>query len=123
VSATHVLVSLLGEVALLLWGIHMTSSGVQRALGSNLRHFLAIGLKSRLRAFATGIAVTALLQSSTATALIVTSLTAGGVVALVPALAVMLGANVGTTLIVQVVSFDITLVFPVLIFVGYVVHR
>src|SRR5690349_24084102 len=110
-SAAHVLVSLFGGVALLLWGIQMISMGVQRALGSNLRHFLAIGLRNRWRAFATGVAVTGLLQSSTATALMVSTFTAGGAVDLVPALAVMLGANVGTTLIVQLVSFDISFVY------------
>jgi phosphate:Na+ symporter len=122
-SATQVLVSLLGQVALLLWGIHMISSGVQRAFGSNLRQALAVGLRNRWRAFAAGVAVTGLLQSSTATALMVTSFTAGGTVDLVPALAVMLGANVGTTLIVQAVSFDISLVFPVLIFLGVTAYR
>lgn len=122
-SATHVLISLFGEVALLLWGIHMVSSGAQRALGSNLRHVLAIGLRSRGRAFLTGIGVTGILQSSTATALIVTSFAAGGAVDLVPALAVMLGANVGTTLIVQAVSFDISLIYPALIFLGVLAYR
>src|SRR3978361_1473916 len=122
-TATHVLINLLGQVALLLWGIHMISSGVQRALGSNLRRFLAIGLRARCRACGAGLVATALLQSSTATALMVTSFTAGGAVDLVPALAVMLGANVGTTLVVQVLSFDIALVFPVLIFLGVVAFR
>src|SRR3954453_21804547 len=121
--ATQVLLSLLGEVALLLWGMHMISSGVHRAFGSNLRQALAVGLRNRWRAFAAGVVVTGLLQSSTATALMVTSFTAGGTVDLVPALAVMLGANVGTTLIVQAVSFDISLVFPVLIFLGYFAYR
>ncbi len=92
-SATHVLIRLLGEVALLLWGIHMVSSGVQRALGGNLRRFLAIGLRDRWRAFGAGLVATGLLQSSTATALMVTSFTTGGVVDLVPALAVMLGGH------------------------------
>jgi phosphate:Na+ symporter len=53
----------------------------------------------------------------------VASFTAGGAVDLVPALAVMLGANVGTTLIVQVLSFDISLVYPVLLFGGFVAYR
>lgn len=121
--ATHVLTSLLGDVALLLWSIHMISTGVQRALGANLRRFLAIGLRDRWRAFGAGLVATSLLQSSTATALMVTSFTAGGAVDLVPALAVTLGANVGTTLVVQAVSFDIALVFPVLIFLGVMLYR
>jgi phosphate:Na+ symporter len=123
VSATHVLLELLGEIALLMWGIHMVGGGVQRAFGSDLRNALGVGLKSRFRAFLTGIGVTALLQSSTATALMVSSFSGIGAVDLVPALAVMLGANVGTTLIVQAVSFDLASLSPVLILVGVVAHR
>jgi phosphate:Na+ symporter len=122
-SATSVLIHLLGEIALLLWGINMVNSGVQRAFGSDLRWFLGVGLRTRLRAFLAGVGVTTVLQSSTATALMVASFTAGGAVDLIPALAVMLGANVGTTLIVQVLSFDITLIFPFLIFGGYMAFR
>ncbi|QFU16494.1 Na/Pi cotransporter family protein [Microvirga thermotolerans] len=122
-SATAVLIHLLGEIALLLWGINMVNSGVQRAFGSDLRWILGVGLRTRLRAFLAGLGVTTVLQSSTATALMVASFAAGGAVDLVPALAVMLGANVGTTLIVQVLSFDITLIFPVLIFGGYMGFR
>jgi phosphate:Na+ symporter len=122
-SATSVLIHLLGEIALLLWGINMVNSGVQRAFGSDLRWFLGLGLRTRLRAFLAGVGVTTVLQSSTATALMVASFTAGGAVDLIPALAVMLGANVGTTLIVQVLSFDITLIFPILIFGGYMAFR
>ncbi|WP_112663480.1 Na/Pi cotransporter family protein [Microvirga flavescens] len=122
-SATAVLVHLLGEIALLLWGINMVNSGVQRAFGSDLRWILGVGLSTRLRAFFAGLGVTTVLQSSTATALMVSSFTAGGAVDLVPALAVMLGANVGSTLIVQVLSFDISLIFPVLIFAGFVAYR
>ncbi|MCB8820819.1 Na/Pi cotransporter family protein [Microvirga rosea] len=122
-SATAVLIHLLGEIALLLWGINMVNSGVQRAFGSDLRWILGVGLKTRLHAFLAGLGVTTVLQSSTATALMVASFTAGGAVDLIPALAVMLGANVGTTLIVQVLSFDISLIFPFLIFGGYMGFR
>ena len=70
-----------------------------------------------------GLGLTALLQSSTATALITSSFTAEGLVSLVPALAIMLGANVGTTLIVQVLSFDISAAAPVLFVIGLVAFR
>src|SRR5688572_15137571 len=122
-SATSVLIHLLGEIALPLWRINMVNSGVQRAFGSDLRWFLGLGLRTRLRAFLAGVGVTTVLQSSTATALMVASFTAGGAVDLIPALAVMLGANVGTTLIVQVLSFDITLIFPILIAAGVLTFR
>jgi phosphate:Na+ symporter len=122
-SPTAVLIHLFGEIALLLWGINMVNSGVQRAFGSDLRWILGMALRTRLQAFLAGVGVTTVLQSSTATALMVSSFTAGGAVDIVPALAVMLGANVGTTLIVQVLSFDVSLIFPVLIFGGFVAFR
>ena len=118
-----VLLDLLGGVALLLWGLHMVHSGILRAFGPDLRVLLARALKNRLSAFAAGIGLTALLQSSTATALITSSFTAEGLVGLVPALPIMLGANVGTTLIVQILSFNIAAAAPVLFILGLVAFR
>jgi phosphate:Na+ symporter len=113
-----VLLDLVGGVALLLWGLHMVHSGIVRAFGSDLRRVLGNALRNRVRAFFAGVLVTALLQSSTATGLMTASFVAGGTVALVPALAIMLGANVGTTLIVQVLSFNVSALAPVLLVVG-----
>src|ERR1700732_4227054 len=118
-----VLLDLMGGVALLLWGLHMVHSGILRAFGPDLRRLLAGALRNRFAAFAAGIGLTALLQSSTATALITSSFAAEGLVSLVPALAIMLGANVGTTLIVQVLSFNIAAIAPVLFIFGLVAFR
>ena len=118
-----VLLDLMGGVALLLWGLHMVLSGVLRAFGPDLRRFLSKALGNRFTAFGAGLGMTALLQSSTATGLMTASLAADGVVSLVPALAIMLGANVGTTLIVQLLSFNIAAVAPVLFVVGLVTFR
>lgn len=118
-----VLLDLMGGVALLLWGLHMVQSGILRAFGPDLRLWLAKGLSNRFAAFTAGLGLTALLQSSTATALITSSFTSEGLVSLVPALAIMLGANVGTTLIVQVLSFNIAAVAPVLFIIGLVAFR
>jgi phosphate:Na+ symporter len=118
-----VLLDLIGGVALLLWGLHMVVSGVLRAFGPDLRRFLGKALSNRFTAFGAGLGLTALLQSSTATGLMTTSLAADGMVRLVPALAIMLGANVGTTLIVQVLSFNISAAAPVLFVIGLVTFR
>ncbi|MBN3786049.1 Na/Pi cotransporter family protein [Burkholderia sp. Ac-20353] len=120
---TFTLIDLAGSVALLLWGTHMVQTGIQRALGAGLRSLLGRALHGRLRAFLAGLGVTAVLQSSTATGLMTAGFAAGGHVELVPALAVMLGANVGTTLIVQVLSFDVAAVSPALILVGVLMFR
>jgi phosphate:Na+ symporter len=118
-----VLLDLMGGVALLLWGLHMVHSGILRAFGPDLRLLLAKALSNRFAAFGAGLGLTALLQSSTATALITSSFTSEGLVSLVPALAIMLGANVGTTLIVQILSFNIAAVAPVLFLIGLVAFR
>ena len=94
-----------------------------RAFGADLRHFLSKALRNRFRAFGFGVAVTAILQSSTATALMASSFAASGLLALTPALAIMLGANVGTTLIVQVLSFNVDAAAPVLLVVGLVAFK
>src|SRR3954453_4868554 len=120
---TMVLLDLMGGVALLLWGLHMVHSGILRAFGPDLRLLLSRALRNRFSALAAGLGLTALLQSSTATALITTSFAAEGLVCLVPALAIMLGANIGTTLIVQVLSFNIAAAAPVLFVIGLVAFR
>jgi phosphate:Na+ symporter len=117
------LLSLCGAVALLLWGSHMVQTGIQRAFGPRLGAFLASALRGRLQAFLAGIGVTALLQSSTATGLMTTGFAAAGMVDLVPALAVMLGANVGTTLVAQFLTFNVTAFAPTFILLGVILFR
>ena len=122
-DATLSLLNLGGSIALLLWGVHMVQSGVQRAFGSDLRRFLAKTLDNRIKAAAAGLGVTTILQSSTAAGLMIASFASAGFVALVPALAAMLGANIGTTLIVQVLSFDVSRASPLLLLGGVVMFR
>ncbi len=122
-NATLTLIDLAGLVALLLWGVHMVQTGIQRAFGPHLRRVLGAALGSRAKAFLAGLGITAILQSSTATGLMITGFAAGGLVDLVPGMAAMLGANVGTTLIVQLLSFDISRVAPLFILIGVMMFR
>src|ERR1700738_4996038 len=122
-NTTLTLVDLGGAIALLIWGVHMVQTGITRAFGPQLRRMLSYALGNRFKAFLAGVGVTSILQSSTATGLMVTAFAAGGLVDLVPALAVMLGANVGTTLIVQVLSFDVSRVSFLLILIGVFMFR
>ena len=118
--ASMVVLDLMGGVALLLWGLHMVRSGIVRAFGADLRRVLGTALRNRFMALLAGVGLTAVLQSSTATALMTTSFAAAGHIDLVPALAVMLGANVGTTLIVQLLSFNVSAAAPALFVIGLV---
>jgi phosphate:Na+ symporter len=101
----------------------MVQTGVQRTFGPKLRTFLTAALANRVTAFGAGAAVTVALQSSTATGLMLTAFSAGGLIELAPALAVMLGANVGTTIVVQLLSFDVVAVAPILVLAGVVMFR
>jgi phosphate:Na+ symporter len=123
VKGTLLLIELAGHVGLLLWGTHMVGTGVQRGFGTALRRWLGRNLAGRLPAFLTGLGITALLQSSTATGLLATSFTATGFIDLAPALAAMLGANVGTALLTQVLSFNMGLVGPPLVLAGVLLFR
>ncbi|MBI5275465.1 MAG: Na/Pi cotransporter family protein [Burkholderiales bacterium] len=114
------LLNLLAAVALLVWGTHLVRTGILRVFGANLRHVLARSIDSRPAAALAGLGVTALVQSSTATALIVSSFVGQGLVALPIALAVMLGADVGTSLMALVFSLDLSWLSPLFIFVGVV---
>ena len=116
------LINVLAGVALLVWGTHIVRSGVLRVFGGNLRKVLAEGTANRLHAFLAGLGVTALVQSSSATALIVSSFASQNLMALAPALAIMLGADVGTSLVVQLFSFDLSWLSPLAIGGGVILH-
>jgi phosphate:Na+ symporter len=114
------LLTLLGTVALLLWGVRMVRTGLTRTFGATLRAMLARASRNRMTAFFTGIGVTGIVQSSTATALLLSSFAGRGLVTLPVALAIMLGADVGTTLVAQVFAFDIKWLWAAGLFVGVI---
>lgn len=122
-SGTTLLVNLAGAIALLLWGTHMISSALLRGFGSPLRQWLGHHLNNRWMALLSGIGITGLLQSSTAVSLMATSFTAAGTLALAPALAMMLGANFGSTLVVQLLSLDMSMLMPLMLLTGLIVFR
>lgn len=114
------LLNLLSAVALLIWGTHIVRTGILRVYGSNLRRVISQNMARRPLAFIAGILVTAMVQSSNATAMLVTSFVGQGLMALTPALAIMLGADVGTALMARVLTFDLSWLSPLLIFLGVI---
>jgi phosphate:Na+ symporter len=112
------LLNVLAAIALLVWGTQIVRTGILRVFGESLRQWLAAGMSSRLRSALVGVAVTSLIQSSTATGLIVASFLGRSLVPLSAALAVMLGADVGTSLMAVAFSFDLSWLSPLLIFGG-----
>ena len=114
------LLNLLAAIALLVWSTYLVRTGMLRVAGENLRGVLSRSFSNRLRALLAGLGVTSLVQSATATCLIVASFVGKGLVATGAALAVMLGADVGSAMMAVVFSFDLTWLSPLLIFVGVV---
>lgn len=112
------LLHLLSSVALLVWGTHIVRTGIMRVFGADLRRLLGKSVSKKSQAFLAGLGVTALVQSSNATALLVISFVAQGMITLSPALVIMLGADVGTALMARVLTFDLSWLSPLLILVG-----
>ncbi|MCL2891600.1 Na/Pi cotransporter family protein [Brenneria tiliae] len=114
------LLHLLSAIALLVWGTHIVRTGIMRVYGASLRRILSDSVDKKPWAFVAGIGVTALVQSSNATALLTTSFVSQRLVALAPALVIILGADVGTALMVRILTFDLSWLSPLLIFLGVI---
>ncbi|MCE0490197.1 Na/Pi cotransporter family protein [Pantoea sp. Mb-10] len=114
------LLNLLSAVALLVWGTHIVRTGIMRVFGADLRRVLSRSVERKPMAFLAGIGVTALVQSSNATTLLVTSFVAQNLVSLTPALVVVLGADVGTAIMARILTFDLSWLSPLFIFLGVV---
>src|SRR5260370_11259207 len=114
------ILSVVGSVGLLLWGVRMVRTGLTRAFGATLRRAIAACSRNRFTAFAGGVGLTGLLQSSTATALLLASFAGRGLITLPIAIAVMLGANVARPMTSQVLSFALSWLSPLMIAIGVV---
>lgn len=110
---------LLGGVALLLWATRLIRTGVERAFGERLRRFVAMATGGRIRAMASGLLVASALQSASAATVLVAGFAERGLIALPMALAVVLGADVGSTLVVKFLSFDVRALAPLLLALGF----
>ncbi|TPM29883.1 Na/Pi cotransporter family protein [Mesorhizobium sp. B2-3-5] len=113
-----ILLHLAGAVMLLLWAVRMVRTGVERACGPALRDALRQARGARIRSAGTGTVLAVLLQSSTAVAMLAAGFAASGMVSVSAGLAILLGADLGSALVVQVLSFDLSWLIPALILVG-----
>lgn len=118
ISATLVLIELLGAGALLLWGLRMIKTGMLRAFGSSMRYWIGKSTSNRFSALVVGIVATLAVQSSTATAVITASFAARDLITAVAAQAVMLGANIGTSIAAGILSLKLDWLSPMLILAG-----
>ena len=105
-------ISLLGAVCLFLYGMKVMSEGLQKVAGDRLRNILGIMTKNRVTGVLTGLVITALIQSSSASTVMVVSFVNAGLMSLAQSMAVIFGANVGTTVttwIISAFSFEVSI--------------
>lgn len=122
-SATLLLLNIIGAVALLLWGTRMVRLGFTRAYATSLQQLIAKSTNNRVKAFLAGLGVTTVLQSSTATTIICASFASKHMISLTAALAVIIGADIGTTIVAQILIFDLSWLMPMLILSGVLMHH
>ena len=97
--------TLLGALGMFLYGMNLMSSGLQKAAGERLRGFLSAMTSNPLKGVLTGMGITAVIQSSSATTVMVVSFVNAGLLTLVQAIGVIMGANIGTTITAWMVAF------------------
>ena len=122
-SSTIIMIHLIGAVALLIWGLGILRNGMNQAFGSRMRFFLGAGTENRMKAFSVGLLTTLVLQSSTATAVMTSSFVEQGLITFMMSLAIMLGADVGTSAVAQLVSLKIVWLSPFCIILGLIVPK
>ncbi len=122
-SGSVVLLHMAGAVALLLWATRMVRTGVERAYGNVLRRKLRRTMDNPLLAAATGLVLAIALQSSTAVTLLVGSFAGMDIVTGLSGILAVRGAEVGSALLVKLLSFDLTLLVPVCLLAGTVMFR
>jgi phosphate:Na+ symporter len=118
-SADLVLFSILGGTALLLYGVRLVGEGLQRAAGTRLRHLLSTLTGNRFKSLLVGAGVTAVLQSSSATTVMLVGFASAGLLSLRQTIGVILGADIGTTITVQLLAFNLLSLSPLVVFVGW----
>lgn len=117
-----ILLHLAGATMLLLFAVHMVRTGMECAFGETLRTMLGEAKRGQVKAAAGGVAMAVMLQSSTAVAMLTCAFAASGVLALPTGLALLLGADLGSAIVVRILSFDLSWLMPVCLLVGGVLH-
>ena len=112
------LINVGAAATLLLWAVRMVRTGFERANGNAFRRAIQRSNSNRFKAAGVGILVAVLLQSSTAVAVLASGFAASGVLGFIPGMALLLGADLGSALVVQILSFDLSWLMPILLLVG-----
>ena len=112
--------SLTGGLGLFLYGMKLMSEGLEKAAGARMRSILEFFTKNRFVGMLVGVLFTAIIQSSSATTVMVVSFVNSGLMTLAQAAGVIMGANIGTTVTSQLIAFNLSDVAPLFIMIGVI---
>jgi phosphate:Na+ symporter len=121
-SGSLVLLHLAGAVALLLWATRMVRTGVENVFGTTLRDHLRPALKNPLLAAASGMLLAIMFQSATAVGLLISGFAGQELISVTSGIIALLGADLGSSIAVRLLSFDLSDLVPLLIFIGTFTH-
>jgi len=113
---------LIGGLALFLLGLEFMTGGLKAIAGAKLQSLLGVLTANRFRGMAAGAAVTALLNSSTITTVLMVGFVSAGLMTLSQAVPMIMGANIGSTITAQIVAFDVSRLTPFMLAIGFVLH-
>ena len=119
-ETTQILITLLGGLAVFIYGMNLMSDGLQKCAGERMRSILAVLTKNPIFGVLAGALVTAVLQSSSATTVMVIGFVSAGLMNLPQAISIILGANIGTTMTAQLIAFSIGDYAWLFVFIGFV---
>ncbi len=118
----QIIVTLLGGLAVFIYGMNLMSDGLQKAAGDKMRNILSMLTANPIFGVLAGMIVTAVLQSSSATTVMVIGFVSAGLMQLKQAVSVIMGANIGTTITAQLIAFKIGDYAWIFVFVGFVMY-
>lgn len=118
---SNILLTLSGGLGLFLFGMSLMSEGIEKAAGAKLRNILELFTRNRFMGMIVGIIFTGIIQSSSACTVMVVSFVNSGLMSLYQAAGVIFGANIGTTITSQLVSFNLSKIAPLFVLLGIIV--
>ncbi|HDF2437060.1 TPA: Na/Pi cotransporter family protein [Clostridioides difficile] len=118
----NIIISLMGGLGLFLYGMNLMGEGLQKSAGTKLKKIIKLLTSNLFMGVLVGTGVTAVIQSSSATTVMVVGFVNAGIMILKQAIGVIMGANIGTTVTAQLVSFDLTGMAPIALGVGIILY-
>ncbi|HGM3507284.1 TPA: Na/Pi cotransporter family protein [Clostridioides difficile] len=118
----NIIISLMGGLGLFLYGMNLMGEGLQKSAGTKLKKIIKLLTSNLFMGVLVGTGVTAVIQSSSATTVMVVGFVNAGIMTLKQAIGVIMGANIGTTVTAQLVSFDLTGMAPVALGIGIILY-